>query len=209
MSTIQLNSYGLASPFASQRFKYKKQNVMHLNTNIAAAKQRSNKFTIRAIGTVPERGTDETTTTDSPSDQEPACINFAFVHSVLLPDGTPDVHIRTTTGGQDLRTIMLDNQIELYGPYARALLNCAGGGTCGTCLVEVVEGKEILSPRTDKEREILKKKPKNWRLACQTTVGTPDSRGLVVIQQLPEWKGHEWKQEKEAVPPESEEGEDT
>lgn len=70
-------------------------------------------------------------------------------------------------------------------------------------------------------------KPKNWRLACQTTVGTPDSTGLVrvsvcisiysiiqqffvstklnwnvwylmqvVIQQLPEWKGHEWKYEK-------------
>ncbi|KDO56980.1 hypothetical protein CISIN_1g0293331mg, partial [Citrus sinensis] len=58
---------------------------------------------------------------------------------------------------------------------ARPLSNCAGGGTCGTCMVE---------------------KPKNWRLACQTTVGTPDSTGLVVIQQLPEWKGHEWKYKK-------------
>ncbi|MFS7906208.1 hypothetical protein Hanom_Chr01g00056611 [Helianthus anomalus] len=41
--------------------------------------------------------------------------------------------------------------------------------------------------------------PKNWRLACQTTVGKPDSTGLVVIQQLPEWKGHEWTLGK--VPP--------
>uniref|UniRef100_A0A0R0FV95 2Fe-2S ferredoxin-type domain-containing protein n=1 Tax=Glycine max TaxID=3847 RepID=A0A0R0FV95_SOYBN len=76
---------------------------------------------------------------------------------------------------------------------ARPLLNCGGGGTCGTCMVEVLEGKELLNPRTDKEKEILKKKPKNWRLACQTIVGKPDSRGAVVIQQLPEWKGHEWK----------------
>ena len=101
---------------------------------------------------------------------------------------------------------------------------------------QVIEGKELLSPRTENEREKLKKvcklsiavmlsgielsfclniyeiaaheclrcmqmgvivigmmlkksltsmpmcslqKPKNWRLACQTTVGNPDSRGLV------------------------------
>ncbi|KAF5207118.1 Photosynthetic ndh subunit of subcomplex b 3 protein [Thalictrum thalictroides] len=126
------------------------------------------------------------------SDEEPPSIDFAFVHSVLLPDGTPDVHIRSACGGQKLRDIMLDSNIDLYGPYGRPLLNCAGGGTCGTCMVEVVEGKELLNYRTDKEKEILKKKPKTWRLACQTIVGKPDSRGEVVIQQLPEWKAHEW-----------------
>ena len=66
-------------------------------------------------------------------------------------------------------------------------------------MVEVIEGKELLSPRTDKEKEKLNRNPKNWRLACQTTVGSPDSTGLVVIQQLPEWKGHEWTLGK--VPP--------
>jgi hypothetical protein len=35
----------------------------------------------------------------------------------LLPDGTPDVHYRTACGGQKLRDIMLDNYIDLYGPY--------------------------------------------------------------------------------------------
>ncbi|KAK4395222.1 Photosynthetic NDH subunit of subcomplex B 3, chloroplastic [Sesamum angolense] len=115
----------------------------------------------------------------APPQEEPAAVNFAFVSSVLLPDGMPDVHYRTACGGQKLRDVMLDNNIELYGPYARPLLNCGGGGTCGTCIVEVVEGKELLSPRTDKEKEKLKKNPKNWRLACQTTVGRSDSRGLV------------------------------
>ncbi|KAL4583867.1 hypothetical protein LXL04_008452 [Taraxacum kok-saghyz] len=129
--------------------------------------------------------------------QEPPSVNFAFVSSVLLPDGTPDVHFRTATGGQKLRDIMLDSNMELYGPYSRPLLNCAGGGTCGTCMVEVIEGKELLTPRTDKEKEKLNRNPKNWRLACQTTVGKPDSTGLVVIQQLPEWKEHEWTLGKE------------
>lgn len=87
---------------------------------------------------------------------------------------------------------MLDADIDLYGPYARALLNCGGGGTCGTCLVEVVAGNELLSPRTQKEKEALKRKPRTWRLACQTMVGKEDSRGQVVIQTLPEWKAHEW-----------------
>jgi hypothetical protein len=36
---------------------------------------------------------------------------------VLLPDGSPDVHYRSASGGQKLRNIMLDSNIELYGPY--------------------------------------------------------------------------------------------
>ncbi|XP_061374813.1 photosynthetic NDH subunit of subcomplex B 3, chloroplastic [Gastrolobium bilobum] len=145
---------------------------------------------VRAIGTVPERDSGTT------EPEEPPSVGFAFFSSVLLPDGTPDVHYRSACGGQKLRDIMIDSNIELYGPYARALLNCGGYGTCATCMVEVLEGKELLSPRTEKENEKLKRKPKNWRLACQTTVGKPDSTGVVVIQQLPEWKGHEWKYEK-------------
>ncbi|KAK6148834.1 hypothetical protein DH2020_016359 [Rehmannia glutinosa] len=144
--------------------------------------------------------TAESEATPSAIEEQNPGVDFAFVSSVLLPDGTPDVHYRTCCGGQKLRDIMLDNNIELYGPYARPLCNCAGGGTCGTCIVEVVEGKELLSPRTEKEKEKLKRHPKNWRLACQATVGKPDSRGLVVIQQLPEWKAHEWTYGKE--PPE-------
>uniref|UniRef100_A0A0F7GYW4 Photosynthetic NDH subcomplex B 3 n=1 Tax=Goodyera fumata TaxID=1390594 RepID=A0A0F7GYW4_9ASPA len=125
--------------------------------------------------------------------EEPPSIDFAFVGPRLLPDGTPDIQIRSASGGQKLRDIMLDGHIDLYGPYDAPLSNCSGVGTCGTCLVEVVEGKELLSPRTDKEKEALKKKPKTWRLACQTTVGEKDSRGEVVIQQLPEWKVIKWE----------------
>ncbi|KAJ0970654.1 hypothetical protein J5N97_018613 [Dioscorea zingiberensis] len=136
----------------------------------------------------------ETTSSSDTTDQEePPSIDFGFVSPRLLPDGSPDVQIRSAVGGRKLRDIMLDGHIDLYGPYEKPLLNCGGGGTCGTCLVEVVEGKHLLSPRTEREKEVLKRKPKTWRLACQTVVGKPDSIGEVIIQQLPEWKTHEWE----------------
>ncbi|PWZ41463.1 Photosynthetic NDH subunit of subcomplex B 3, chloroplastic [Zea mays] len=128
----------------------------------------------------------------TPEEVEESTIDFAFVSPRMLPDGTPDVHYRTARGGQKLRDVMLDGYIDLYGPYDKVLLNCSGGGVCGTCVVEVVEGKEMLSPKTEVEKELLKRKPKTWRLACQATVGNADSTGQMIIQQLPEWKIHEW-----------------
>ncbi|KAL6334903.1 hypothetical protein AAG906_023708 [Vitis piasezkii] len=186
MGTLQLNSYGLSSFSLTQNFTSKTHKTLKPFNPPSSSRPK-----IKAIGTIPESQSQAT-----PSD-EPPSVNFAFVNSVLLPDGTPDVHFRSACGGQKLRDIMLDSNIDLYGPYARPLLNCGGGGTCGTCIVEVIEGKELLTPRTDKEKEKLKRNPKTWRLACQTTVGKADSRGLVVIQQLPEWKAHEWTYEKE------------
>ncbi|KAJ4950755.1 hypothetical protein NE237_027587 [Protea cynaroides] len=185
MGILQLNPHSLSSlSLSSSNFIYesKPQKAIKAYQNLNLGRRK-----IRAVGRV--SGVESEA---SVSSEEPPAVDFAFVNSVLLPDGTPDVHIRSARGGQKLRDIMLDNNIDLYGPAAKPLFNCAGGGTCGTCIVEVVEGKEILSPRTDKENEILKKKPKNWRLACQIIVGEENSRGEVVIQQLPEWKAHEW-----------------
>ncbi|KAI5651260.1 hypothetical protein M9H77_37265 [Catharanthus roseus] len=211
---LELNSYGLltsslsSSSSSSSTFNNNKNYILdHLHIPKSSATASSSlKFIrgstkylslrgkkIRALGTIPDQSDQsETTTSSSSLQEEPPHVNFAFVSSVLLPDGNMDVRCRTATGGQKLRDIMLDANVELYGPYARPLLNCAGGGICGTCIVEVVQGKELLGPRTEIEKEKLKKNPKNWRLACQITVGKPDSRGLVIIQQLPEWKLHEW-----------------
>lgn len=205
-TALQLNSpYSLSPNFStSNSFKHytaTKQTFRTTSTRNLISFS-SNRSKIRAVGTVSEKD-QANEATQSEEELEPPSVGFAFVSSVLLPDGTPDMHLRSATGGQKLRDIMLDNDIDLYGPYARPLLNCAGGGTCGSCMVEVIEGKELLNPKTETEKELLKKKPKNWRLACQTTVGTPESRGMVVIQQLPEWKAHEWKYEKD-VPNDSE-----
>ncbi|XP_047332863.1 photosynthetic NDH subunit of subcomplex B 3, chloroplastic [Impatiens glandulifera] len=196
-SLLHLNSYSLASSSLSSSQIFGTQFLQIPKSFYATLPpSSSSRGRIRAIGTIP--GSESTTD----SVEDPSLVKFAFVSSVLLPDGSPDVHFRSACGGPKLRDIMMDLNIELYGPYSRPLLNCGGGGTCATCLVEVVEGKQLLSPRTEIEKEKLKKKPKNWRLACQTTViGTTESQDLVVIQQLPEWKAHEWGRDRIPRPP--------
>ena len=76
--------------------------------------------------------------------------------------------------GANLRQKMLENQIDLYTLMGKAM-NCGGYGQCGTCIVAIETGMENLSPRTDVENSKLKKKPDNYRLACQTLVNGPVS----------------------------------
>jgi ferredoxin len=76
--------------------------------------------------------------------------------------------------GANLRLKAMQNNIDIY-KFIGKMTNCGGGGNCGTCIVEIVEGIENLSPRTDTENRFLKKKPENYRLACQTLVNGPVS----------------------------------
>ena len=54
---------------------------------------------------------------------------------------------------------------------------CGGTGKCSTCRVEITEGLENCSPRSDAERKLSDKLsfPENIRLACQTTISGPVS----------------------------------
>lgn len=76
--------------------------------------------------------------------------------------------------GANLRLKAMENNIDIYTLIGK-MTNCGGAGQCGTCIVQVVEGLENLSPRTDFENQKLKKKPDNYRLACQTLVNGPVS----------------------------------
>ncbi len=71
--------------------------------------------------------------------------------------------------GANMREKAIQNQIDIY-TFKGKLMNCGGYGQCGMCVVEVVEGMENLSPRTDFESRKLAKKPDSYRLACQTLV---------------------------------------
>ncbi len=71
--------------------------------------------------------------------------------------------------GDNLREKALQNGIDLYTLKGK-LINCGGYGQCGTCIVEIVSGMENLSEKTPFEQRKLKKKPENYRLACQTLV---------------------------------------
>ena len=55
---------------------------------------------------------------------------------------------------------------------------CGGNGTCGTCLIEIVEGSEHLNERTEQELEMGEDRKffANERLSCQVIA----CEGLVV-----------------------------
>ncbi|MEL6400556.1 MAG: 2Fe-2S iron-sulfur cluster-binding protein [Cyanobacteria bacterium J06626_4] len=74
--------------------------------------------------------------------------------------------------GANLRFKAMENGIDLYTLLGK-MTNCGGYGQCGTCVVEIVEGIENLSPRTKVEERKLRKRPANCRLACQTIVNGP------------------------------------
>ncbi len=76
--------------------------------------------------------------------------------------------------GANLREKAIQNGVDIY-TFGGKLMNCGGYGHCGTCIVEIVEGMENLSPKTDFEQRRLKKKPASYRLACQTIVNGPVS----------------------------------
>jgi ferredoxin len=71
--------------------------------------------------------------------------------------------------GANLRQKALENDIDIYKLVGK-LTNCGGYGQCGTCIVQIDEGMENLSERTNAENRKLKRKPDNYRLACQTLV---------------------------------------
>ncbi|MGB3294080.1 MAG: 2Fe-2S iron-sulfur cluster-binding protein [Phormidesmis sp.] len=76
--------------------------------------------------------------------------------------------------GSNLRFKAQENNIDLY-TFMGKLTQCGGYGQCGTCVVDIIEGAENLSPRTAVEEKMLRKRPSSCRLACQTTIQGPIS----------------------------------
>ncbi|ESR63795.1 hypothetical protein CICLE_v10009578mg [Citrus x clementina] len=114
----------------------------------------------------------------SPEPEKPE-IELEFIAPRAGDDGSyPVERAKAISGEKLLRNIMLDNKIELYATYGK-VMNCGGGGSCGTCIVEIIDGKDLLNERTNTELRYLKKKPESWRLACQTIVGNKENSGKV------------------------------
>ncbi|HUN66553.1 MAG TPA: 2Fe-2S iron-sulfur cluster-binding protein [Bacteroidota bacterium] len=78
--------------------------------------------------------------------------------------------------GTNLRKALLNNGISPYHGKDK-VLNCLGNGLCGTCRVEIVDGKNA-PPVSDLEAASLvglapfyaREVPKNIRLACRIAV---------------------------------------
>ena len=73
--------------------------------------------------------------------------------------------------GENLREVARREGIELYGLKGQ-LGNCGGCGQCITCFVSVVDegGADALTARTAVEESKLRRRPQDWRLACQALV---------------------------------------
>jgi len=101
--------------------------------------------------------------------------------------------------GANLRKVLLQNGVSPYTGVDR-LLNCMGNGLCGTCRVEVADGKGV-SPMTPMEETALvglfplygRSIPKNVRLSCRATV-----TGDVSLRTHPEIS-IDWKLTKERL----------
>ena len=81
--------------------------------------------------------------------------------------------------GENLRDVVLREKLQLYG--LKGLLgNCGGVGQCSTCFVSLEGGStNSLSPLTEVEKQKLKSRPENWRLACQALV---QSSGIILTK---------------------------
>ncbi|KAL8113591.1 hypothetical protein AgCh_020790 [Apium graveolens] len=96
------------------------------------------------------------TSSPQPVEEKPI-IELEFIGPKAGGDGNyPVDKVRELSGEKVLRSIMEDNKLELYAAYGK-LMNCGGGGSCGTCIVEVIDGKDLLSERTNAELKYLKK----------------------------------------------------
>ncbi len=85
----------------------------------------------------------------------------------------------TAAAGANLRQKALENGIDIYTLKGK-LMNCGGYGQCGTCVVNIIERADQLSPRTDFENRKLKRRPESCRLACQALVN-----GSVTVETKP------------------------
>ena len=101
-----------------------------------------------------------------------ACgVDMSFTPVLDLNHGDSAV-IGDRSFGRDPRTVAL---------LAQSLMHClalSGMGNCGTCLVDVVEGADLLSEQTEAELKKVKagKLKEGWRMSCQCLVGGDEAR---------------------------------
>ncbi|GBF98087.1 photosynthetic NDH subunit of subcomplex B chloroplastic [Raphidocelis subcapitata] len=106
------------------------------------------------------------------------------VINVTVTDGDAKIKVACPSGEQ-LRASLLENKVDLYTVWGK-VWQCGGVGQCGTCIVRVDSGAELLSERNETEDRKLKGKPEDWRLACQTIVGDGENSGSVSISVKPQ-----------------------
>ncbi len=104
-----------------------------------------------------------------PAGPDPFPIGTAVTINVIQSD-KPTLAIQAKVG-DNLRQVLLDNNVELYRGLKQKLGNCGGGGQCTFCAADFVESKGW-EPRSDYEANKLKKYP-DARLCCLNNIQGP------------------------------------
>lgn len=87
-----------------------------------------------------------------------------------MPDVFAQGKVIACNRGDNLRKILLDNDVNLYNGNA-SFINCRGIGTCGTCAVMVAGEVSEVTWQDQTRRSLPPHSPtKNLRLACQVKV---------------------------------------
>ena len=103
-------------------------------------------------------------------------VEAASVRVTITPTDGGEAFTTTVDSASVLRDVILDTGAQLYG----------GMGNCGTCLVDVVEGADLLSEQTEAELKKVKagKLKEGWRMSCQCLVGgdeAPEGAEISVV----------------------------
>jgi len=111
---------------------------------------------------------------------------------VEVDDGSGQVKEVPALAGENLRKLLQRKGFKLYDydtrrfdmPFAKG--DCAGEGLCGTCLVEIKSGEELLNPKDNAEMMITKGRPLKWRAACRTIIGADNQAGRLRVVTKPQ-----------------------
>jgi ferredoxin len=115
---------------------------------------------------------------------------------VVEVDDGKQVQTLEALAGENLRSLLMRKHVKLYDPKTKrfdqpfSTGDCSGEGICGTCLVAVQEGAELLSPQNELENLITTGRPTSWRASCRAILGPDNQPGKIRILTSPQ-TGHD------------------
>mmetsp|Transcript_32930 Transcript_32930/g.86515 ORF Transcript_32930/g.86515 Transcript_32930/m.86515 type:complete len:142 (-) Transcript_32930:235-660(-) len=110
----------------------------------------------------------------APDEVELSVLRFVIMRKPREVQKAPTLTIDGKAGevqkGVIMRTAIQKTGAEIHKGLKAKLNQCGGVGQCSTCWVNVVDGMENLSERTDVEVKKGAKRPDTYRMSCQSLV---------------------------------------
>lgn len=162
------------------------------------------ELTVEAIARAKEAAAELASRTDAPDSAGHAAVSFeadrlvkrAPVKVEVVESGSSSVLSIDSLAGENLRQVLQRKQVKIYNPNTKrfdmpfSTGDCAGEGLCGTCLVKVEEGMDLMSPRDSLEELITKGRPSSWRASCRAVIGHENRPGTIRVHTQPQ-TGHQ------------------